>query len=763
MDGFRVICTIVVTVVAYADFCAADREFMVSKAHSIAVSINFETKLECEMNIQPDNFQWKFYPLNKKEAYNPKARISLTTSTFQFVPPSKYENTNAKKMSLLTLQADSNEIAGDYQCLAHYGASVVASVPWRVTIANLNEFHYQPNVSATVVAGNTVNWRCNPPVANPEPYVDYFRNRDYFKSLVPLSTKSLVIPTVGTEHSGDYTCRAGNVERKLNSSVVFSLNVVRNGPVEQPRFIMKPPDSYNVTKGDTVFLECAAVGNPVPKVFWTKKSGVIPEHRSEMIYGGLKIRNVSSSDGGVYECVHKNKQGMVSHSITLFYNEPPSVNCLLDTTDIPEGENLDLECAVTGVPKPEISWFLNGFVVTKDRNITTHGNKIFFKPAQKRHAGNLQMFARNDIGTVYRSIFVKVIPISTTNDNGGEAAVVDPTRKPTKHRKMVPPSKPTISRISDEAVLLRWSVQSKGLQIKFFKVQYKDLGSANQHPPHKGKAWMTTNADIEPHITSYEVTNLKPEHWYRFRIAAVYSNDDNKNSPNSDRFFLKKLDFDNRNPAPVPIITDVETVNSTSIQVYWTFAPSPNITVEGFHINYNSASSAGPYKIATVDGPNTTSYVLSYLQPDTVYDIKLQSFTSKGASHCSQIKQVKTLGVSTTTVVPPMSSTAANIESAGFSKLYIFIAAGVLGACGVIGAVVGILLFCRKSKQKKSGNRGVDDHHIQADGNEYVVGPKGVPRSNGCPPSNRINITANPLSDADNKKFLARIFSRIRT
>lgn len=47
---------------------------------------------------------------------------------------------------------------------------------------------------------------------------------------------------------------------------------------------------------------------------------------------------------------------------------------------------------------------------------------------------------------------------------------------------------------------------------------------------------------------------------------------------------------------------------------------------------------------ATVDGKNATSYILSHLQPDTVYDIKLQSFTSKFASQFSDIHQVKTFG-----------------------------------------------------------------------------------------------------------------------
>lgn len=42
-------------------------------------------------------------------------------------------------------------------------------------------------------------------------------------------------------------------------------------------------------------------------------------------------------------------------------------------------------------------------------------------------------------------------------------------------------------------------------------------------------------------------------------------------------------------------------------------------------------------------------------------------------------------------------------------------------------------------------------HHIQVDSNDYIVSPKTLPRNNGCVGTNRMNITANPLADADNK------------
>ncbi|XP_008192347.1 interference hedgehog isoform X1 [Tribolium castaneum] len=766
MDGFRVICILVAVLATTGRATAADHVRMVTKADLITVPLNFDTSIVCTMNIVPDNFQWKFYPLSRRQASNPKAHISLTHSHFEIIDERKYEITQ-KKTSTLNLQAKSDDIAGDYQCLAYYGASVVASIPWRLTIANISEFPPQEKIDVTVIPGNTVNWRCEPPEANPEPYIDYHKNGVYVPPFVQVVTKSLIIPNVTSGNSGSYTCKAGNVCTEKFSPVLFNLKVDKRAPREPPKFIVRPRSVYNVTKGDKVLLECSAVGNPLPKVVWRKITGIIPEGRSELTPGGLIIKNISASDNGIYECTHDNSLGKVVHSITLNYNEAPTINCPQDSIDVNQGEDLELECTVTGNPDPEITWFLNGFV-TKDNKIITEGNKIFFKPTEKRHAGNLQVFARNIAGTVYSSISIKVIPLSTTQDNVSENPL-PPTRlhrpnsrKFNKHAKMYPPSKPNITGISDEAVVLRWTVQNKGLPIQFFKVQYKDFGPANQHDHHnkgKGSKWNTDNPIIEPHIRSYQVNNLKPDHVYRFRIAAVYSNSDNKNSPNSDKFHLRKLDFDKRNPLPVPLITKTESINTTAVKIYWKCEPSINITIDGFFVNYNSASSAGDYTKATVDGPQTNSFVLSHLQPDTVYDIKLQSFNSKSASDFSSIMKAKTLGLASTTLSPrepPPSS--ANTETAGISKLYVFIAAGVLGACGVLFAAIGLLLFCRKqSKQKKTGTRGDHDkacddhHHIQADATEYVVSPKSGPRTNGCVAPNRITITANPLADADNK------------
>lgn len=76
---------------------------------------------------------------------------------------------------------------------------------------------------------------------------------------------------------------------------------------------------------------------------------------------------------------------------------------------------------------------------------------------------------------------------------------------------MIPPSRPNITRLSDKSVMVRWSVPpNDGLQIQFFKVQYRELGGRG-----RGSRWMTSNEDIPNHVCSYEVDNLETDHVYR--------------------------------------------------------------------------------------------------------------------------------------------------------------------------------------------------------------------------------------------------------
>ncbi|KAH1020884.1 hypothetical protein HUJ04_010476 [Dendroctonus ponderosae] len=654
----------------------SDFEYLVSQPVSMSLPIGYDTSLLCEMNIVPDKFEWKFYPTD--EPYNKAANIILSKASYRLI----HEFRPNKKKSELLVPVKDELVAGDYQCLAYYGAFVVASVPWRITLARLGQSHPQKSVSVTVQAGNIVSWRCDVPESNPLAYVDYTKDDKYISP-----------PDVGN---------------RVKSMILSHVNV--------------------------------------------SESGV---YKIDVISGMFR-----SGDDGVYVCNHTNSHGSIFHEIMVKYREEPSLDCSINATDINQGENRDLECEVRGTPEPEISWFLNGFSLLNDSRIEAIGNKIYFRPIEKRHAGNLQIFARNIVQTVYSSIRIRVIPLPTSIDEIPTPLHNRPRHKPKKSRvtkrpsrqrapKMIPPSKPVVSRVKDDTVVVRWNISNNnGLSILFFKVQYKEIPFANQtYTSNKG--WNTANTDIAPNINAYEISDLKPDHFYKFRVAVVYSNNDSIMSQMSKKFHLRSIDFDKKNPLPVCLITHVETISHSSIKVYWNCPPF-NVTIDGFYIHYLIATRAGDdYVVVTVEGSDVRSYVINYLHPETSYDVKLQSFNQKLASELSPMMKGRT-GVSP--VNPPTTTTPTPIITKG-ANIYVIIAGGVVGFALVVTGVI-LLFVCRKWQRNKlpdtQDKSNSIPNHIQADASDYMVESKTLSKANGCTlPGNKITITSNPLADTE--------------
>lgn len=212
---------------------------------------------------------------------------------------------------------------------------------------------------------------------------------------------------------------------------------------------------------------------------------------------------------------------------------------------------------------------------------------------------------------------------------------------------MVPPTRPNVTRLADDKVMVRWSVSPhESLPILFFKVQYRLLGETPK--PTKRSQWMTSNDDILPHNTNvymYEVEGLKPNNFYRFRIAAVYSNNDNQLSNVSKNFWLKRQqDLDPNNiHLPAPNLTSVEPISQTSVVLHWTLPEHNQIDVDGFYAYFRPASTAGEYSKATIDGMDKRSFQIDDLEPGTAYEFKLQSYTSSAASDFMAIITGKTL------------------------------------------------------------------------------------------------------------------------
>lgn len=467
--------------------------------------------------------------------------------------------------------------------------------------------------------------------------------------------------------SGVYQCVAHNpfLGTKKVASHYVSLRVRRKGPSShrnsrphlQLRFAVEPKSHVSPIVGSNATLECVATGATPPNVTWSRIDGPLPQYRSIIVGGNLVIMTVRKSDEGTYTCKATSTDSAehISASTVVSVHEPPRIIKPLQDINVTDGQEFALDCGVQGTPPPVVNWVFNGQIVNS--NVMTsngltisglNGEKLQVRSARDpKNYGIYQCFATNDLGSTYSMARVRkqekvdTVRTNTWNNEGDFWNSNDPydyddapDQDQAEPLKYSVPSAPEISRLAEDSVMVRWMVPNNGgLPIGFFKVQYKESVKRSE--------WMTVEDDIPPHIHAYAVTGLKTNTKYKFRIAAVYSNQDNKDSPPSDAFYLSKTPVGVK-PGAGPNIIDVESISPSAINLKWRYQEQDQVRIDGFFIHYRQASSAGDFSKITALGAGTRAHIISHLLPDTSYEVKMQCFNEVGASEFSPLLSNKT-------------------------------------------------------------------------------------------------------------------------
>ncbi|KAL9961572.1 hypothetical protein ACROYT_G030534 [Oculina patagonica] len=118
--------------------------------------------------------------------------------------------------------------------------------------------------------------------------------------------KDLVIKDTRREDKGPFMCRGEN-----HLGHVYALIVLVVNPVLPPVITVAPSSVVTVTKvHDSVTLQCAARGSPVPSLEWSKDGVVVSTNTTstsaDEVKGELVIPSFGPSDQGVYKCFFKN-------------------------------------------------------------------------------------------------------------------------------------------------------------------------------------------------------------------------------------------------------------------------------------------------------------------------------------------------------------------------------------------------------------------------------------------------------------------------
>ncbi|GLH11707.1 Interference hedgehog [Gryllus bimaculatus] len=193
-------------------------------------------------------------------------------------------------------------------------------------------------------------------------------------------------------------------------------------------------------------------------------------------------------------------------------------------------------------------------------------------------------------------------------------------------------------------------------------------------------------------------TRQRPEARTRegFRVAAVYVNNDNKPGPISDKFMLARGEVGN--DLAVPTLKDATALSPTALHIRWEYTASSHTPAQGFYVHYRPASTAGDYLQVTVEGESEREFTLSHLEPNTAYEVKVQSFNLDSASNFSNIRAQKTLPAPTEE--PPSTETdeaASGQANAAKGQLFTVLWP-VLGGLAVLGLILGGIFLCRRRR-----------------------------------------------------------------
>ncbi|XP_014469912.1 PREDICTED: interference hedgehog-like isoform X3 [Dinoponera quadriceps] len=733
----------------------------------LAAPLHDDVNFECSLNLPADNFAWQHKPLGARKWIR------------------QPHPSGGGKTSRHVVNFDDASKAGDYRCVAFFanvkriprdfsdlgdtqeessrfrrsvfgrfasytpelippdapaGTSGFASDAARLTLATIQEFSDKSDVLIQVAEGNTVPITCPILYSEPEAIVTFFKNNVLVRDANVVNGRTMVIGNAKLLDSGSYHCTAENyITQQTFTSVHRTILMVHaNVSQQEPYLVKQPQTEYTVVRDRNVTLECFGAGYPVPRVSWNRLVGSLPS-KSEKSSTGLTIVHVQPADRGEYGCMWSNNAGQVRSVIILRVMEPARVTKQPTASTTSEGGKLELSCGVTGEPVPNVEWLINGESLTSMANLEIKGTTLVISELEKKHAGIVQCVASNEYGSHSSGYnLLRVNPKQHVLGGTTESKPTDYELSVSRHKHtrggavLVPPDTPNVTRLSDTSVMVRWAVpENKGLPILFFKVQYRPLGRANG----KQSKWMTANTEIPNHVRSFEVSDLQPDHTYRFRIAAVYSNNDNKLSLNSARFRLNRLSENSK--MPIPELTDTKALGPHQVLLIWE-NPDNSASIDGFYIYHRASTSAGDYLKTTVEGKDACNMTISHLQADTTYEFKVQSFSVDAASEFSKILRQKTMK---STVEQPVEQVVAENkvkpnETNISVSVYVIIAI-VFVASVFVGIVVTIIY--KKAKYKQS--RGSSQNEGKSITNGRVI--------NGGVTDSKINITSNPLAGLD--------------
>ncbi|KAK2885498.1 hypothetical protein Q8A67_016335 [Cirrhinus molitorella] len=365
--------------------------------------------LTCEATGNPPpTFRWVKDGVEFDPSKDPELSMSRDSGTF----------------SLTAKDGPIHQYQGRYNCYASNDLGTAVSNEARIITENTPTLQKEKKVTKKVEEGESVVLPCNPPNSTVAPVIHWMdkklRHIQQNERVIQGRDGNLYFSHVTAADSrDDYTCntqfpsaRIIVLKEPIKLTVVPSNSVVRN---RRPQ-MMRPTgsrSSYLVLSGQNLELECIVQGLPLSNIQWIRKDGVLSESRTskDSYERVLRFRNITESDSGEYQCTATNVQLFVfcAGIAAPYWTKEPKSQLYAPA------ETVKLECKADGIPSPEVTWSINGNLLTDidpdPRRSVKHG-VLTLKNVDISDTAVYQCKAVNKHGSILINAYVYVIELS---------------------------------------------------------------------------------------------------------------------------------------------------------------------------------------------------------------------------------------------------------------------------------------------------------------------------------------------------------------
>ncbi|XP_069096158.1 basement membrane-specific heparan sulfate proteoglycan core protein isoform X2 [Pleurodeles waltl] len=317
--------------------------------------------------------------------------------------------------SRLRIPQASPDDSGEYICRSSSGSGFhQASITISIVSSSQNSAVAPPvriELShESIVEGQTVDLNCI--VAGQyQPEVTWHRASGSLPSNHQVSGPHLRILQATPADSGIYICRTSSGSIIHESSINLSIT----GSSQNPGII--PPlriesSHESVVEGQTVELNCIVSGQLRPAVTWHRAGQPLsPNH--QVLGSRLRILQASPADSGEYICRAVSSLGTQQASVIVSITSPNQesgfvrgVRIESSSETVVEGQNVELNCIVTGQSTPTITWHRAGGALASNHQVL--GSRLRILQASPADSGEYICRVSSGAGVQKASVMVSI-------------------------------------------------------------------------------------------------------------------------------------------------------------------------------------------------------------------------------------------------------------------------------------------------------------------------------------------------------------------